>query len=84
MTVDQLKVLLEARPFQPFAVRLADGRRIPVNHREFMAIAPSGRTAVVYQPDDSFNIIDVLLVTDLEVVRRGRARNGRAKRRKTG
>ena len=29
--------------------------------------SPSGRTMIVYQPDDSFNIVDLLLVTDLEV-----------------
>ena len=30
-------------------------------------MSPSGRTIIVYQPDDSSNIIDLLLVTDLEV-----------------
>ena len=29
--------------------------------------APSGRTITVYQPDDTLNVIDLLLVTDLEV-----------------
>ena len=29
--------------------------------------SPSGRTVVVYQPDDSLNIVDMLLVTDLEI-----------------
>ena len=29
--------------------------------------APSGRTVVVMQPDDTLNIIDLLLVTDLEL-----------------
>ena len=32
-----------------------------------MLISPSGRTVVVTQPDDTFNIIDLLLVTDLEI-----------------
>ncbi|MEJ2646812.1 MAG: hypothetical protein P8016_00220 [Sedimentisphaerales bacterium] len=53
-------------PFQPFIIHLADGRQIPVRHREFMASSPSGRTIVVYDQDDSFNIIDSLLVTSLE------------------
>jgi hypothetical protein len=48
-------------------MHLADGRQIPVVHREFLASAPSGRTVIVFQPDDSFNIVDLLLVTDLEV-----------------
>lgn len=40
-----------------------------------LASAPSGRTVIVYPPDDSFNIVDLLLVTDLEV-RPGTQKNG--------
>jgi hypothetical protein len=72
MTIEQVKQLYNAAPFKPFVIYLADGRRIPVKHREFMAASPSGRTIVVYEEDDSFNIIDLLLVTSLEV------RNGKA------
>ena len=67
MTIEQVKNLYNAATFKPFVVHMADGRQIPVKHREFMAIAPSGRTIVVYEQDDSFNIIDLLLVTSLEV-----------------
>ncbi len=67
MTIEQIKNLYNTAPFRPFIIHLADGRQIPVNHREFMATAPSGRTLVVYGTDDSFNIIDLLLVTSLEV-----------------
>ncbi len=67
MTIEQLRNLYQAQPFQPFVLHLADGREIPVQHREFLAPSPSGRTVIVYQPDDSFNIVDVLLVTALEV-----------------
>ena len=72
MTIARLKNFYEAEPFKPFVIHLADGRKVPVLHREFMASAPSGRTVLVYQPDDSFNIIDLLLVTDLEVKKNGR------------
>jgi hypothetical protein len=67
MTIEQMRNVYDAHPFQPFLIHLADGRHIPVRHREFILPAPSGRTMIVYQPDDSFNIIDLLLVTDLEV-----------------
>jgi len=67
MTVEQLRRLYEAEPFSPFLIHLADGRKITVRRREFLATSPSGRTIIVYQPDDSFNIIDLLLVTSLEV-----------------
>ncbi len=67
MTLSEIRNLYEAQPFRPFVLHLADGRAIPVVHREFLASAPSGRTVVVYQPDDSFNVVDLLLVTDLEI-----------------
>ncbi len=67
MTIEQLRSLYNRQPFNPFTIHLADGRNISVRHRDFIMPAPSGRTVIVYQPDDSFNIIDLLLVTDLEV-----------------
>jgi hypothetical protein len=80
MTIEQVRNLYGVQPFQPFVIHLADGRAIEVASREFLASAPSGRTVIVYQPDDSWNVIDLLLVTDLEVKRVGGAsRRGRAK-----
>ncbi|MEX2120182.1 MAG: hypothetical protein WD847_11360 [Pirellulales bacterium] len=66
MTIEQVRTAYGAEPFRPFVLHLADGRKLAVQHREFMATAPSGRTIVVYQPDDSFNVVDLLLVADLE------------------
>jgi hypothetical protein len=66
MTIDQLRTAYEAVPFQSFVMHLADGREIPVHHREFMATSPSGRTVIVYQPDESWSVVDLLLVTELE------------------
>lgn len=67
MTVAELKEVYELQPFRPFTLRLADGRSIPVLHREFMMAAPSGQVVVVMQPDDTMNIIDLNLVTDIEL-----------------
>jgi hypothetical protein len=66
MTIERLRDAYEAKPFRPFIIHLADGRGIPVTSPEFILSAPSGRTLVVFQPDDALNIIDLLLVTDLE------------------
>ena len=66
MTIEQIKAVYNEQPFKPFNIHLADGRSIPVKHREFVLSMPSGRTMIVCQPDDSWNIIDLLLVTDLE------------------
>ncbi len=67
MTIAEFRTMLRAEPFRAFAINLADGRSIPVKHREFALPSPSGRTVIVYQPDDSFEIIDLLLVTSLSV-----------------
>jgi hypothetical protein len=82
MVIEQLRRLYEAQPFRAFTMHLADGRQLPVVHREFIAASPSGRTVIVYQPDDSFNIVDLLLVTDLEVKPENEKKsNGRKKQR---
>jgi hypothetical protein len=79
MTVEKLLEFYKAEPFRSFVLHLADGREIPVVHREFIMAAPSGRTLAVYQPDDTFNLIDLLLVTDIEVKP---AKNGSRRRGK--
>ena len=67
MTLEQLRKVQQARPFRPFSLHLADGRRIYVRHNEFLARSPSGRTVIVYGDEDSFDIVDLLLVTRIEV-----------------
>lgn len=79
MTIEQLRTAYNAQPFRPFVMHLADGKAVPVQHREFIMTVPSGRTVVVCQPDDTLNIVDLLLVTDLE---NRPAVNGSGKRRK--
>jgi hypothetical protein len=78
MTVEQLRGLYSKRPFQPFRVHLADGRSLDVEHPEFMAFSQSGRTVIISKSDDSSEIVDLLLVTSLEVLN-GRTKTGRRK-----
>jgi hypothetical protein len=79
MTIEQLRSAYEAQPFEPFVIHLADGRQLPVKSREFIFTAPNGRTIVVCQPDSTLNIVDLLLVTDLEM---RPSTNGSPKRRR--
>lgn len=74
MTIERLREVLRNHPFHAFTIHLADGRNLDVVHPEFVAISPSGRTAVVYTKDDSSHHIDLLLVTDLEVKSNGHRR----------
>ncbi len=66
MNIEQIRAASQVEPFRPFVLHLADGRAIAVPHREFLYLFPTGRTLLVSQPDESFNLIDALLVTDLE------------------
>jgi hypothetical protein len=66
VTTDHLRNLLAARPFVPFVIPMADSRDVEVSHPEAIAYG-GGRIAVVVRPDDSFEIIDLLLVPSSEV-----------------
>jgi hypothetical protein len=67
MTAKEFRNLYQAEPFRPFTIYLADGRQIPVRHQEFAMLSPSGRTLIVYQDDDSFQVVDLMLATGLGV-----------------
>lgn len=68
MNSDHLHALHSARPFRPFVIHVADGRDLPVNHPEFLAAAPDGNIALVLKTGNGFEIVNLSLVTGLEVV----------------
>ncbi len=74
MTVEQFRSTLRQQPFRPFTIRMADGRSFDVGHPDFLAQSPSGRTVIVFHRDDSYSILDLLLMSEIEVS----AGNGRA------
>jgi hypothetical protein len=80
MTVQQLRKLHQARPFEPFEIHLADGRALPVTHPELLAIAPPGRTIGVGLRDGTIEIVALPLVTSLKPISNGRARSRRMRR----
>lgn len=67
MTIEQMRATREAHPFRPFTLRLADGRSFRIQHRDYISMSPGGRTVIVYQTDESFSILDLLLVTELTI-----------------
>lgn len=69
MTIEQLRQLWKAEPFRPFVIHLANGKEIAVQHPEFLMPLRGGRTVLVASPteEDAYDIIDVMLVTNLEV-----------------
>jgi hypothetical protein len=68
MTVQQLMQMQRTQPFRAYRIHLADGRSLEVNHPDFVARSPSGRTVIIYKIDETFEVVDLLLVTSLEVM----------------
>ena len=67
MTIDKLREVLHAQPFQPFTIRTADGRSVPVPHPDFISVSPPGRMVHVFRKDGRSEFIDLLLVTSIEL-----------------
>jgi hypothetical protein len=59
---ENLQTVIKAVPFRPFTLVTADGTRVHVSHPEWIAFA-GGRTALVTDPDDRVQFVDVALVT---------------------
>jgi hypothetical protein len=78
MTVDQLRRLHRAQPFQPFEIHMAGGRLLNVPHPECLAITPPGRTVGVALTDGTIEIVDLLLVTSLKPRSNGSPRRRRS------
>ncbi|HEY2882908.1 MAG TPA: hypothetical protein VGJ15_10750 [Pirellulales bacterium] len=77
MTISQLRKFHREQPFHPFDIYLADGRSLPVDHPELLAIVPPGRTIGVALSDGTIETVDLLLVTSLKPRANGSARKRR-------
>ncbi len=73
MTIGAIRELHETRPFKPFDIVVADGSRLHVPHPEFLAHPNRGRTLVLFNKSGAFNVIDLLMVTRLEVSANGKS-----------
>lgn len=67
MTAQEFRSVFEALPFRPFSVFLVDGRQVAIRHQDFALLSPTGRTLIVYQDDDTFQVLDLMLATGVEV-----------------
>jgi|ABPW01.1.fsa_nt_gi hypothetical protein len=64
MDLEGVREALHREPFKPFDVCLADGRRIPVPHPDFVAVGK--RRIIIVQPDDSSMFIEPLLILSID------------------
>ncbi len=68
MTIDRLRKTLRSQPFRPFKLHMGDGRSLSVPHQDFVWIPPEGsRTLIVSTGGDDIEIVDLMLVTSIEV-----------------
>ncbi len=67
MTTEQFRSTLHLQPFRPFTIRMVDGRSFHVAHPDFAAQSPTGRTVIVFQQDEGYSVVDLLLMTELDV-----------------
>jgi hypothetical protein len=76
MDIAGVREALHQQPFEPFAIRLADGRSLVVRHPDFVAL--TSRRVIVGAEDDSWSIIEPLLIVSLDSLpKKGKGRNGK-------
>ena len=80
MKIEEIRKLYHAAPFKPFEIVLPNGRHVPVEHPEVMALSPTGRTIVVFESDGHLTI-DVPLIVATKAFENGTGRRGRRKRK---
>ena len=62
----RIRELLRATPFQPFVIRMADGREYRIDHPDFVLAATDTPQVVVEEPSGSIHFLSVLLMTSVE------------------
>ncbi len=75
MNIKLVRKALHREPFQPFVLRLADGRSVPVPHPDFVALGR--RRVFVVGDDDSTLFIEPFMIVALDTpAKKGKRGNG--------
>ena len=64
MDIKGVREALRRKPFEPFSIRLADNRELPVPHPEFVAVGP--RRIIVIAADNSWSVVEPLMMVSLD------------------
>jgi hypothetical protein len=75
-----LREALGKCPFEPFSIRLADGRSMAVNHPEFVAVGT--RRVIVVSEDDSWTTLEPPLMVSLDYSSPKKNGNGKRGRKR--
>lgn len=80
MDIAAVRQVLHRQPFEPFVIRLADGRSLPVGHPDFVALGR--RRIVVVGQDDTTSIVEPLLIVSIDTTaKKGKGGNAKKRRR---
>jgi hypothetical protein len=66
MDIAGVREALHRQPFEPFQIRLADGRALAVPHPDSVALGT--RRIIVVSKDDQTSIIEPLLIVSLDTI----------------
>jgi len=66
MDLEAFREALRCQPFKPFVICLSDGRRLPVTHRDTVAVGI--QRAFVIEPDDSCSFIELAQIRSLDSI----------------
>ena len=80
MDLQGIREAIKRQPFEPFRMCLADGRKLAIKHPETVAVGR--RRLIVVQPNDSWTVVEPLMVVSLDYVGTTRG-NGRSKKSKS-
>jgi hypothetical protein len=81
MDIGGIREALHKQPFEPFTLRLADGRTLGVGHRDFVALHP--RRIIVVNDDASWSVVEPLLVVSIDYnPPRKKGSNGEGRRKR--
>jgi hypothetical protein len=68
MQTEEIRRQIVAQPFQPFrpfALHMADGRKLGVYGQDFILLSPTGRYVNLYQPTGELDILDAFYITGI-------------------
>lgn len=74
MTSTELRKLVESSPFSPFRLHLADGRALEVPHPDYIKLFFRSPRVVVEKDDGTYDIVNLPIVTSVEVLARDASR----------
>ncbi len=63
----RIRELIRATPFQPFIIRMTDGRQYRVDHPDFVLASSNDVSQVIIEePDNRMHFLSALLMTSIE------------------